>query len=239
MNAQNIRDFLLSFSVEHLKELGILRGASNQLKAFSIDPLMALMRENSIDRLEFPDRNWFFDIDGNFSNPASSELKEGNISTLTNPGSVFLRTNTTINPYYQEYAVAADNEREAEEATEITFKLERDLQNAIRLNITQLESGLKIIDGGSEQIVEAGRIDITAQDQNNTVVVIELKAGIAQSDSITQILAYMASLTKKGQNSVRGILVAADFHPKVILAAQVIPNLQLKQYSFRFSFKNR
>ena len=87
--------------------------------------------------------------------------------------------------------------------------------------------------------MEAGRIDITAQDHDNTVVVIELKAGIVRPDSLTQILAYMASLTKMGQSSVRGILVAADFHPRVILAAQVIPSLKLKQYSFRFSFKDR
>jgi len=198
-----------------------------------------LMQEHSVDRLEFPDRNWYLDINANFSNPSSLELKEGNVSALSNPGSVFNYTNTTINPYFQGYEVAADIEREVDEAVEITFKLERDLQNALRQNIDQLESGLKVIDGGSEQTVEAGRIDITAQDQNNAIVVIELKAGAAQPDSVTQILAYMASLTRQGQSSVRGMLVASDFHPKVVLAAQVIPNLQLKQYSFRFSFKER
>lgn len=197
------------------------------------------MQEHSVDRLEFPDRNWYLDINANFSNPSSLELKEGNVSALSNPGSVFNYTNTTINPYFQGYEVAADIEREVDEAVEITFKLERDLQNALRQNIDQLESGLKVIDGGSEQTVEAGRIDITAQDQNNAIVVIELKAGAAQPDSVTQILAYMASLTRQGQSSVRGMLVASDFHPKVVLAAQVIPNLQLKQYSFRFSFKER
>lgn len=239
MKTQNIREFLLAFSIEYLKEREILRGASNQLKALSINPLITLMRENNIDRLEFPDRNWFLDIGGNFSNPASSELKEGNISELSNPGSVFNLTNTIINPYFQGYAVAADNEREVEEAEGITFKLERDLQAALRLNITQLEPGLKVIDGGSEQTVQGGRIDITAQDQNNSVVVVELKAGVAQPDSLAQTLAYMASLAQEGQASVRGILVAADFHPKVVLAARAVPSLKLKQYSFKFSFRDR
>ena len=87
--------------------------------------------------------------------------------------------------------------------------------------------------------MEGGRIDITAEDQNNNVVVIELKAGVAQPDSVTQTLAYMASLAPKGQTLVRGILVAADFHPKVVLAARAVPNLKLKQYSFSFSFRDR
>ena len=239
MKTQNIREFLQAFSVEDLQGRGILRGASNQLKALSISPLITLMRENSIDQLEFPDRNWFLDIEGNFSNPASSELKEGNISELSNPGSVFNLTNTAINPYFQGYTVAAGNEQQIEEAEQITFKLERDLQAALRLNITQLESGLQVIDGGSEQTVESGRIDITAKDQDNNIVVIELKAGVAQPNSVTQTLAYMASLVLKGQTPVRGILVAADFHPKVVLAAQVVPNLKLKQYSFSFSFRDR
>ena len=116
MKTQNIRELLQAFSIEYLQGREILRGTSNQLKALSISPLIALMRENSIDRLEFPDRNWFLDIEGNFSNPASSELKEGNISELSSPGSVFNLTNTTINPYFQGYTAAADNERQIEEA---------------------------------------------------------------------------------------------------------------------------
>ena len=241
MKTQNIREFLQAFSVEDLQGRGILRGASNQLKASSISPLITLMRENSIGRLEFPDRNWFLDIEGNFSNPASSELKEGNISDLSNPGSVFNLTNTTINPCFQGYAYAVDtdNEREIEEAEGITFRLERDLQAALRQNITQLESGLQVIDGGSEHTVEGGRIDITAEDQDNNVVVIELKAGVARPESITQTLAYMASVDQEYQRPVRGILVAADFHPRVILAARAVPNLQLKKYSFSFSFRDR
>ena len=53
---------------------------------------------------------------------------------------------------------------DTEEAIEITFSLERDLQAALRKNIETLEQGLKIIDGGKERNTAAGRIDITAQD---------------------------------------------------------------------------
>jgi hypothetical protein len=67
-------------------------------------------------------------------------------------------------------------EPQVQDALEITFGLERDLQTALRKNIEQLEHGLKIIDGGKEQRVAAGYIDITAEDEHGNTVVIELKA---------------------------------------------------------------
>jgi hypothetical protein len=236
MTTQNIIEFLQAFGVEDLKNRGILNGTSNQLKGTSVDPLIALMRERGVDRLECPSRNWFLGIEGDFGNPASQELKEGRITDLSNPGSVFSYTNTTINPYYDGSRMGAGSETQLEE---ITFGLERDLQIALRRNIDQLEPGLKIIDDGTERTVEAGRIDITAEDGNNKLVVIELKAVVAAPESVAQILAYMASVEKEDQRLVRGILVAPDFHPRVVLAAKAVPNLQLKKYSFTFSFRDR
>jgi len=129
---------------------------------------------------------------------------------------------------------------EAEEvidAMETTFGLERDLQKALRSNIKQFEQGLKIIDEEKELTTEAGRIDITAKDQQGAIVVIELKAGAANPDCVAQILSYMGALSEKGQKHIRGILVAGDFHPRVVFAARAEPNLQLKKYTFRFSFE--
>jgi RecB family endonuclease NucS len=123
------------------------------------------------------------------------------------------------------------------EAMETTFGLERDLQIALRSNIEQLEQGLKIIDGGKERTTEAGRIDITAEDQQGAIVVVELKAGAANSDCIAQILSYMGALSEKEQKPVRGILVAGDFPRRVVFATRAVPNLQLKKYTFRFSFE--
>ncbi|MDD2666238.1 MAG: endonuclease NucS [Methanocellales archaeon] len=129
---------------------------------------------------------------------------------------------------------------EAEEvidAMETTFGLERDLQIALRSNIQQLEQGLKIIDEGKELTTEAGRIDITAEDQQGAIVVIELKAGSANPDCVAQILSYMGALREKEQRPIRGILVAGDFPPRVVFAARAVPNLQLRKYTFRFSFE--
>jgi hypothetical protein len=122
------------------------------------------------------------------------------------------------------------------DAIETTFGLERDLQLALRKNIQQLEPGLKIVDENKEQIVDSGRIDITAEDGNGTTVIIELKAGAADREAVAQILAYMGDLMQTAK-SVRGILVAGDFPPRTIAAARAVGNLQLKKYSFQFSFK--
>lgn len=123
------------------------------------------------------------------------------------------------------------------EAMETTFGLEHDLQKALRSNIEQLERGLKIIDEGKELTTEAGRIDITAEDQQGATVVIELKAGSANPDCVAQILSYMGVLKEKGQKPVRGILVAGNFPPRVVFASRAVPNLRLIKYTFRFSFE--
>jgi endonuclease len=129
------------------------------------------------------------------------------------------------------------SESEIEAAVETTFALERDLQAALRRNIGQLEAGLKIIDGGSERVTEAGKIDITAQDKDGDSVVVELKAGEARPEAVAQILAYMSALAESDHKPVRGILVAGDFHKRVVLAARAVKNLELKRYSFQFLFK--
>ncbi|HUV39894.1 MAG TPA: endonuclease NucS domain-containing protein, partial [Planctomycetota bacterium] len=128
-------------------------------------------------------------------------------------------------------------EEEAVEAEEITFALERDMQSALRANITQLEAGLKIIDGGKERTTEAGRIDITAMDDQGNVVVVELKAGRAGQKVITQVLAYMGAVAETDAKPVRGIIVAGDFHKQVVLASRAVPTLQLRRYTFHFSFQ--
>lgn len=111
------------------------------------------------------------------------------------------------------------------------------MQAALRSNIQQLEHDLKIIDGGYEKNTDAGRIDITAEDAEGNIVVIELKAGTAQPGAITQLLAYMGTIADHPETSVRGILVAEDFHKRVLQAAKALPNVRLMRYSFNFRFE--
>jgi endonuclease len=126
---------------------------------------------------------------------------------------------------------------EIEEAIDAKFGLERDFQLALRKHIDQLEQGLKIIDDGKEQTVESGRIDVLAEDSGGTVVVIELKAGPADRETIGQVLGYMGDMMTKHKR-VRGILIAGEFPAGTIAAARAVPNLRLTKYSFRFSFES-
>jgi len=126
---------------------------------------------------------------------------------------------------------------EAESAQ--AFSLEKDLQAALRKNITQIEDGLEIVDGNAEKKVDSGFIDILAKDNKGQMVVIELKAVKARRDVIGQILAYMGDISDEwSESNVRGILIAPEFDSKVIAASRMVPNLTLKKYCFSFSFKN-
>jgi transposase-like protein len=122
------------------------------------------------------------------------------------------------------------------EAVETTFGLERDLQEALRRNIAQLEPGLTILDGDRERRVKSGGwIDILAKDRSGGTVVIELKAGRADRDAVGQILAYIGDLMDE-VTSVRGILVAAEFSPRALAAAKASPTIRLVRYGIQFSF---
>ena len=125
---------------------------------------------------------------------------------------------------------------EIEDAANLKFGLERDLQDALRRNIHQLDPTLRIVDEGRERRVEAGFIDILAEDDQESLVVIELKSGEAPENGITQVLSYIGSLqTEEDSRPVRGLLIARDFPTRVRLAARAA-GIQLVAYGFSFSF---
>jgi len=115
------------------------------------------------------------------------------------------------------------------------LSLERDMQAALRHNIKNLNPDLKIIDDGAERSVDSGFIDITCKDAKS-IIVVELKAGKADSRAIGQILGYMGDLQEEEETPVRGILVAHDFDKRAKAAARVVPTLELKKYSIEFKF---
>ena len=116
------------------------------------------------------------------------------------------------------------------------FTLERDMQAALRRNIALLDPTLQVIDDGIERSVDSGFIDITCEDDNG-IVVIELKAGKADGKAIGQILGYMGDLQEEEvDKSVRGILIAHDFDRRAKAAARVIPTLKLMSYEIEFKF---
>ena len=179
----------------------------------------------------------------NRPNPTKVNLAESTVySTLSN-------YKTALN-HYRKFCLSAgdapiqespdnnnDTETIAESDSNTTFGLERDMQDAIRASITQLEPDLEIIDNGLERKVKSGFIDILAKDSNGAFVVIELKAGKATDSVIAQILGYMGDIAQAENQPVRGIIVAGDFNQRVRSASKAIPNLDLNSYSYTFDFK--
>ena len=77
-----------------------------------------------------------------------------------------------------------------------SLSLERDLENFLIADLTQLEFGLQLFqenDKSGKQFIagDAGRIDVLCVDQSQNLVVLELKAGEADDKVATQILRCM------------------------------------------------
>lgn len=177
-------------------------------------------------------------------NPSRMQIEKSVYDTLSS-------CRTHIRTYARFKDDPGANELAAENAMEVAgellrerregkqFEVERHLQDELRHEITQLETGLEIIDGGAERSVDSGYIDITAKDTDGKLVVIELKRGRAKRDSIGQLLGYMGDLKiEEPETEVRGILVAADFDQSCVSAQAVVHGLSLKRYSFSFQFED-
>ncbi len=137
-----------------------------------------------------------------------------------------------------------EEENDGEDSDQVTFGLEKDLEEYISRNLEQIEEGLKIYSGdgknGRQYSTDVGRIDLLAVDKTGSFVVIELKVGKAIDHVIGQILGYMSYIRKNlaNEREVRGIIVADDFDERLKYAVTEIPRLKLKKYLARFEFED-
>jgi len=83
---------------------------------------------------------------------------------------------------------------------------EKDMQEAIKLEPSLVENGLKIIE--LERKTKPGFIDVLAVDKNGRLVVIELKKNRADEQAVIQLKKYVDSLKREIGGEIRGILVA-------------------------------
>jgi hypothetical protein len=116
------------------------------------------------------------------------------------------------------------------------FKLEKEMQAAIRSQLQSLESGLVAVDDGVEVSTATGKIDILAKDQQGMLVAIELKAGLCPSGAIEQALGYAQALADERGENVRAILIANSFTDRQKAAAKRTVGLVLKTYSYQMSY---
>jgi len=133
-----------------------------------------------------------------------------------------------------------DSESEIQETIDASLSMERDLHSYFACRVNEIETGLVLVENGVEYQIDAGRIDILANDSQGASVVIELKAGKAKDNALGQILGYMGCLRAKSkfqEKPVRGILVASDFDPRVIYAAKGLPAVKLVKYKLSFELQ--
>ena len=135
-------------------------------------------------------------------------------------------------------------EIEAEELEEVSFGLERDLEEYISRNLNQIEEGLRLYSpkgiNGRQYNTDVGRIDVLALDKENNFIVIELKVGLATDRVVGQILGYMRYIRQnlaKGKE-VKGFVIADDFNERLKYAIAELPDIKLKKYVVKFEFQN-
>ena len=134
---------------------------------------------------------------------------------------------------------AADGDQidaEVDESIEGSLSLERDLHSYLATRVSEIESGLTLVENGVEHQTEAGKVDLLARDTESRLVVIELKAGKGKDAALGQSLGYMGCLSSS-EPSVRGILVASNFDSRVVFAAKGLRNVKLVRYQVSFNLE--
>lgn len=125
---------------------------------------------------------------------------------------------------------------DVDEPTGSAFMIEREMQAAVRKQLSRIEAGLVEDDGGKELGVATGYIDIVARDSNGKLVVIELKAGKCPSGAMEQALGYAQALADEKNEEVRVFLIASDFPDRIMAASKRTIGLKLLKYEFSLSF---
>jgi hypothetical protein len=114
--------------------------------------------------------------------------------------------------------------------------LEKHIQESLSNNLHKLGFGaLKLI--GLEYPVSFGRIDILAETNDGSLVVIELKRGIANRNAIGQVQSYMGAILDVFPGKpVTGVIVATEMDEAGLAALKTNKNISFCRYSLSFNF---
>lgn len=121
------------------------------------------------------------------------------------------------------------------------FSYENDLKNAMIYQISEFFPGYKIFGNneGVEYQIEGRRIDILLEKNDGSLLVVELKAGIANYKVIGQILMYIGLLTEKfPEREIQGCIIAGEIDKTLRNASKTVENVSLKSYKMKLELKN-
>jgi len=122
------------------------------------------------------------------------------------------------------------------------YSLEKDLENSLISQYEELFPDYKIYGNNGEGIqytIGGKRIDLLLEHKNNNqLLAIELKAGVAKCDVFGQISMYLGLLMEKFNNKVIiGLIIASEIDNSLIKATLTNKNVKLMEYKMELSLK--
>jgi len=126
-----------------------------------------------------------------------------------------------------------------EEAEDLRFALEEHLRDFLAKNLERIEKGLRLYQEngvtGIEFSISDARIDLLAIDESGKYVVIELKVSQGRNKTLGQLLYYMGLIDQHlGNGPSRGMIIAGEITPDLIVAASRVQGVTLRQYKMTF-----
>lgn len=115
----------------------------------------------------------------------------------------------------------------------MSFTYERDLHNSLICQATELfpEHNLK----GTEYTIGNGRIDLLLENEDE-LLVIELKSGTASADVFGQISMYLGLLKQEfPEKNIRGVVIASEIHKGLKYACDTNPLITCMTYAMNIS----
>jgi hypothetical protein len=111
---------------------------------------------------------------------------------------------------------------------------EAQVEAALVEDLNVIEPGMRLI-GRQYNAPPVGRLDLLCEDRDGNLVVIEIKALTANTNSVVQQTAayvgWVRERMARPKQKVRGIIIGGKPSPKLAYAVKAVPNLALKCFS--------
>jgi predicted nuclease of restriction endonuclease-like (RecB) superfamily len=149
-----------------------------------------------------------------------------------------------INKYYMDFLHNYDNQNGEEEPIDGMeedrmvnyFSYEKDLQNSLISQAEELFPGYKIFGNNGEGIeynINGKKIDLLLENANEKkLLIVELKAGLADYKVCGQIQMYMGPLMQNHQDKeILGVIIAGEIDDSLKMA--ILANKQIKTMTYK------
>ncbi len=140
----------------------------------------------------------------------------------------------------QQVPVSSGNQAIQLNALSMNFAYEKDLQQTLCMQVAELFPGYEIFEGvevGIEYPIGSRRIDVLLEKAaDKSLLIVELKAGMADYKVFGQISMYMGLIKRKfSDRLVEGIIIAGEIEESLVQAAET--NNAIKLMTYQMSIK--